>query len=259
MAIFRLNTQNAAASTDTQSPDPAFTGTIEPAQDGTAESAQIRVWGGNIADDQSPPDGVFEGARAVAISSGWFGEVGPDGVYPNDPRAWMPTGRTAGDEGIARLADRAHAAGCELWVRPHARHTLSDIPSCRTAMNAWAEAGGISPRLLLDPAALLTGETIIAAEEHLERIFFALASHDRAAAIILSGVERAPSDPAAAVPVPLGEGDVPADLILKLWRSTGADRLPVVLRGDDASFTRQQALIADSETASGTAAPANLD
>jgi hypothetical protein len=95
------------------------------------------------------PHGVSadEGAEAM-LWSGSSAEVDGGGAFDEDPRTWGPKGWAALEEAVRAMPGRGR-----VWVRPHARHVVSDIPGVRRLLEAeWGSRLGVA----LDPAAMMT-------------------------------------------------------------------------------------------------------
>lgn len=133
--------------------------------------------------------GLEDGPRDVVAWAGGCGGAGA-GLFDADPRTWAPrTVETLLHAGEA-LARRLDGRGTRLWVRPHARHALSDGPSMGRFAAALAGSGvGVLP----DPAAVLTGAMLGRAETHLERLAehaAGLVRDGRAAGVVIANVAR---------------------------------------------------------------------
>lgn len=119
----------------------------------------------------------------------WSGWIDPEDEDDHE-RAGVRTHGPEGHRRCTEVADRAaavlEAQGVKLLLRPHARHVLSDVPSCLTFLRS---ALGERVRLVLDPIGMLTASMAARAEEHLERIMSALARHPGVAAILLASGE----------------------------------------------------------------------
>lgn len=129
---------------------------------------------------RAAPDGV------VLAWSGWFGapDTSDDGRVDPDHRTWAGEGRTRLDALLAAAVPRFTSLGARLWLRPHARHVLSDGPSCAAFVRAHAGARG-TIALLLDLDLLLTPEMHQRRAEHTDRILQTAAAIPGIAAIAL--------------------------------------------------------------------------
>lgn len=191
-----------------------------------------------LGEHSSEEDGVPN-----ALFSGWLeGSDLGDGVFAPDHRLWGPQPWAEFEAALARLAPRG---GPEVWIRPHARHVLSDAQRCLTAARGWEERG-LAARLLLEPAMLLTEAMLSHAEDHLERIFDTLGDSPRLAAVLLTGAEavEADSEGERSVelrPCPLGRGLIDGSVLARCWKRSGASARPVILRGEE--FDRGRGLL----------------
>ncbi len=142
----------------------------------------------------------------VVVWSGWLGaeDEGAPGV-----RTWGRAGREAFERLCDRLGEAARARGATVLVRPHARHVLSDIPSCADFLRRCA---GDGLGLLLDPASMLTPSMLLHGVEHVARVIGGLAPMTGVGAVVLANVERvAPgSDDLRLVALTRGELEAPA-------------------------------------------------
>lgn len=114
-----------------------------------------------------------EPGGVVIAWSGWIGEPASsaDGAVESDYRAWSGEGRRRLDDVMAETLPLLAARRSSLWIRPHARHVLSDGPSCAAFMRAHAAAcadGRLG--VLLDLNLVLTESMRARREEHVERL-----------------------------------------------------------------------------------------
>jgi hypothetical protein len=109
------------------------------------------------------------GDHAPAIAwSGSFAEAGGGGLFEEDPRTWAAPGWAALEAACRKL----HRAPGSLLLRPHFRHVISDIPSCRRLLDAdWARELGMG--LVYDPAAMCAPSMLGSGrvEDHLRRMY----------------------------------------------------------------------------------------
>lgn len=161
----------------------------------------------------------------------WAGTTA-DEPFGIDPRAWMPRARAELFLRLAELCAIAAGQGREVWLRPHARHAVGDLP----IIVKWCiEPPAKNFRILLDPCSLLTAQMLPLAEDHLTRIFGAAGEQfilPRLAGVVVGNV-RVPvgstavegtlaiDDGPALVLVPLGDGVISAAVIKAL-----VDKLP---------------------------------
>lgn len=125
----------------------------------------------NLLDEEPALPGRLP-AGALVVRTGWLGDeqVLDDGarVWSSHPAQWLGSARERFDTGIARVLEQA--GDREVWLWPHARHTLSDGPSVRRWLDDRAQAGLPAVGLLLEPTALLTEPMLGEREEHLDRV-----------------------------------------------------------------------------------------
>lgn len=117
-----------------------------------------------------PP--VIAGLPTVAWT-GSLAELEGGGLFEDDPRTWGPKGWAALEEACLRLA----AAGHRVTLRPHHRHIISDIPSCKRFIESnLAASAGI--RLAHDPLSMCTDgmQAPNSFMDHLHRLFEAVDS-----------------------------------------------------------------------------------
>jgi hypothetical protein len=183
---------------------------------------------------------VFEaqGLRP-AIWSGSYAELDDEytdgGLWASDPRTWGPKGWQVLEE---RGVQRVIPPHCIL--RPHARHVISDLPSCRRLLSSeWGKELGIS--LLIDPASMLAPSMlgIRVVEDHLRRLFEGVTELDttRIFGLMVTGI--ALDDQCGTVPQPLrGQGAVDPAVVVAIASSmlaqTPSENRPtlVVFAGD---------------------------
>lgn len=184
----------------------------------TGERWAARIFHNLLRGEVAPAPG-----RTVAWS-GWMADDADPAqdLFPRDYRTWTPEAWSALAAACDRLGPALTEQGGHLLLRPHARQILSDPQACLSFLK---DREGQPFRILVDPAAMLTPDMLPAAEDHLARIFGALATHPAAAAVLLSNVAEGPDD--SLRPAPLHQGLIPTDLILAAWRRAGP--APVVL------------------------------
>jgi hypothetical protein len=115
------------------------------------------------------PDAVAP--MTVATWSGTLAEG--DGPFAADVRNWSVAARSELHDKVDRLCAGAEQKGVtgRLFLRPHARHILSDWHTCARFMTQRETAGDARTGLLVDPAAMLTAQMLARSVEHLERTF----------------------------------------------------------------------------------------
>jgi hypothetical protein len=184
--------------------------------------------------------GVHHGLEALPAGAtlvAWSGGLG-DALFEADPRTWGPAGWRALEAGLAALEPVLRARGQRLWLRPHARHVLSDPPACRRLASAWPE-GPVG--VLAEPMGMLTRSMLGLASEHLERSFGALAELAERTGLVLTNVEAPPGESAGAQGdlepdagpclrrVGLTHGAIRPEVIAAAWRAHGPAACSVVL------------------------------
>ena len=194
----------------------------------------------NPLSQSGPPDLVTPPRpTAVVLRTGWLdGPDHPDdGVFHSGFRTWTATGWEAFNALLPPLEEEAVATGRSLWLRPHARHVLSDAQGTLSAVRSLGEASPVG--LLLDPAGMLTASMLDAAEDHLNRIAEALLEHPRTAAVVITGaelVEVAGGGGAGSPelrPVPVHHGALPAQSLRDIAHAAAEAGKPLVLLGSE--------------------------
>lgn len=182
--------------------------------------------GGEVArvvlDNTLEPDGAERRIEAPGIAvmwSGWLasGESGGVGT-------WGPAGRRAFDQWCTHLKQTLAVSGGNVWVRPHARHVLSDTPSCADFLRRHASA---QLKLLLDPSGMLTPAMLARADEHVERALSALAGNPGIGAVMLTNVVRGSETELA--PAPIHRGLVDGSVLARMARAAVPEHVPLVL------------------------------
>lgn len=140
----------------------------------------------------------------------------------------MPAARERFAASIATL----EAVPGEYWLWPSADGVLSDVPSTGSFFRS-REGGKL--RLFLDPVSMLTRDMLPKAEDHLTRIFSALAG--LAAAILLANVEPLGSVEGVQLS-PLTRGVLSPRVMVELWREFGPAGTPVVVLDEDVAGQR---------------------
>lgn len=191
-----------------------------------------------------------DGDRPVVVWSGWTGEIlglhAQGACFAPSASNWRPETWEVMRAMLDRMSDSLGPD--RFWVRPHARHVMSDAQSCLSEVRRWAERkdqGQSVPRLLLDPAMLLTAEMLGAAEDHVVRALDALAAHELCCGLVVSDVELV--EPAGTSdgpamgpelrPVPIGSevGALGVDVLPAALEAAGVKpELVVVMAGADA-------------------------
>lgn len=164
---------------------------------------------------EQPPD--VPAVRASPRLISWSGTPA-ERLFDSDPRAW-------GREAMNRFRDACRTLGSHgrhLLIRPHARHIISDVPRC---LHLLSERGAEPLGIILDPASLLDAPMIPDLPDHQTRFFEALGPV--AEAVWLTGIST--DQDGMPLPAPLGEGILPADHILSLWKRCCRSDSPVIL------------------------------
>jgi len=134
--------------------------------------------------------GGLGGVGGVVVGwSGWMGEPPStvDGAVEADFRAWSGEGRRGLDDVVAAVVPLLEATQAHLWLRPHARHVLSDGPSCAAFLRAHAAACAAETiGLLLDLELALTEPMRVRRVEHVERMLEMLLPLPGLAALVVS-------------------------------------------------------------------------
>lgn len=179
------------------------------------------AWHGNPV--TTPPPPAPPGLPHAPVVR-WSGTLAPT-LFEGDPRNWMAPGRKALHDVLTRLASVDHASG--ILLRPHARHLLSDIPSCATLLREHADAVGLA----FAPMSLLETPMLTDLADHLSRSFEVLGPS--ASMVFLHDVSP-PTDPdEPLVPRPLGTGVMPRGLLRGLIRDHVRPGTPIVLLDGD--------------------------
>ena len=174
------------------------------------------------------------------LSPAWLaiGEVpGPrllcySGSLADDPFAvhppnWMRPGRAALDALVTAAAPALEAQGRALCLRPHARQVLSDAQGC---LRFLADHAGLPMQVALSPADMITASMRADLPDHLDRLFGSLGP--RAAVVLLQDVGDTDED-APPRPVPLGQGLLPREQVLRLLQAHVPADTPVVIGAGD--------------------------
>ena len=171
----------------------------------------------------------------------WSGTLAEE-LFASTPLNWMAPGSERFRVFCDTFADAATSAG-RLLVRPHARHLLSDIPSCLAFLDR-AEGTGLG--LAFDPAAMCDHSMLPVVEDHFVRMFEALAG--RSAVLLLGDLKPAKSgsiegDAAGDAPpeiVPLGAGRLRAAFLRNLLESHLPTGTPVIFSAPDSEIQAQR-------------------
>ncbi len=111
-------------------------------------------------------------------------------------------------------------------IRPHARHLVSDVPGCLGLMRREPRF-----RLAFEPALLFEPVMLVAAEDHLVRMFGGLASV--AEVIVISDVQQADDDGGPwCVPVEFGSGLLPMEVVIQQARAAAGEGARLFARSE---------------------------
>jgi len=159
----------------------------------------------------------------VELIVAWSGVPGASNeeLFEPNPLTWMPAGRTALDELCARLGPILESRDQRLAFRPHARHVLSDEPSCLQFLTDY-EDGPFT--LAFEPALLMEPGMLDALDERLPRLFTSLGP--RAALVILSDAKLNETGRRVEI-VPPGQGVFPMELVDELVERHVPEHVPV--------------------------------
>lgn len=108
-------------------------------------------------------------------------EIGP---APEGELSWSAAAKAAGMDAVHHALDWAKARGSTLYLRPHAAHVVSDIPSTLALLRTQG-----SLRLAWDANALLAESMLPRRVEHLERMTHAFAGHPQLGCVMGDGPE----------------------------------------------------------------------
>lgn len=161
----------------------------------------------------------------------WSGSCGA-GPFDPHPHNWGATGAEALGRVCAAMAPGLGERRALVCFRPHARHVLSDAPSCRRFLHDHDHGNGPFG-LALAPALLLEPSMLPAIEDHLTRIFETLARETRF--LFLTDLVVVGEDCRAA---PLGAGVMPRAHVLGLVAQYLAPDVPIVLMDEDLAAQR---------------------
>lgn len=173
-----------------------------------------------LAPAQDPPP-LIPGGRLV-LWSGWTQPAPGADDTPEPAPAWLRSSHTAFEAWCDRTAPALANAEATVLFRPHARHVLSDAPSCISFLRrrgGGGEEAGSGFGLLFDPCAMLDATMLRRADDHLPRILDALVGLPSVGAILLTNLQPAPGAPGGLRPAPLHRGILPPALIVAAFRN----------------------------------------
>jgi hypothetical protein len=161
----------------------------------------------------------------------WSGTLS-DELFGDDPRTWMPMGHERFESFCDAIREPLAASGNRLCFRPHARHVLSDPQG---TLDFLRRREGEPFGLALAPADLLLPSMVADAEDHFTRILESMMP--RADLLFLTdaspGTDQNDEDGESMVPTPLGEGVLPAEVIMEAIHTMLPPSTPVVVAARD--------------------------
>lgn len=165
-------------------------------------------------------DGEAPGDRVIS----WSGTLG-EALFDAHPATWLGPGHDALAKFCDELVPQLERHGKTICFQPHARHVLNDPHSSAT----FLEQRDDQPfEIALAPASMLEASMLETIAEHLERTFERLGA--ACSLLILSDVQ---SDGDQLTMVPLGQGEMPRDLLLELIERHVPAQTPIVLQPGD--------------------------
>ncbi len=161
----------------------------------------------------------------------WSGTMA-DELFEDDPRTWMPMGHERFESFCDAVREPLAASGSRLCFRPHARHVLSDPQG---TLDFLRRREGEPFGLALSPADLMLPSMLAHAEDHFTRILESMIP--RADLLLLADAapdeNRGDDDAEAMTPTPLGEGVLPAEMIMEAVNTGLPESTPVVVAAGD--------------------------
>ena len=154
----------------------------------------------------------------------WSGTLAKDLFEPH-PSTWLRSGSEAFAAFCDEVGPQLEKHEKSLCFQPHSRHVLNDAPSCLAFMKDRTGPFGIALALaeLFEPSML--GDI----EDHLRRIFQSLG--EKCSMVFLHDVKLVESEneEGTCEAVPLGQGQLPRELVLSLIDSCLPNNTPIVL------------------------------
>jgi hypothetical protein len=161
----------------------------------------------------------------------WSGTMA-DELFEDDPRTWMPMGHERFESFCDAVREPLAASGSRLCFRPHARHVLSDPQG---TLDFLRRREGEPFGLALSPADLMLPSMLAHAEDHFTRILESMIP--RADLLLLADAapdeNRGDDDAEGMTPTPLGEGVLPAEMIMEAVNTGLPESTPVVVAAGD--------------------------
>lgn len=185
---------------------------------GVVLAATVR---GNVLASDWMIDAEMPGDRIVC----WAGTLG-ESEFAAHPPNWMGAGREAINAFCAEMTPQLVKHGRTMCFQPHSRHVLSDAPSCLSFLRAHQ---GQPFEIAFSPATMLELSMLDDLDDHLIRMFETLGA--TCAMVMLGDLnpnEDEDREPARQS-VPLGEGNLPRDLVRRLLRDHVPPETPLVL------------------------------
>lgn len=158
---------------------------------------------------------------------GWSGTLAPT-LFESHPMTWLRSGREAFTKFCEEIAPQLESCGKRLCYQPHCRHVLCDPQSCLVLDKEQEGPIGFA----LSPAELLEPVMIPDLEDHLTRAFEMLGEH--CDMVILNDVivrEGEAKDGGSCQSVPLGQGGMPREHVLRLIDACVPSQTPIVVTG----------------------------
>lgn len=176
------------------------------------------AWWGNTLAGEWPGEAAWPASRLVTFS----GSLAPT-LAESHPANWLTPGRAALDQFCQASAPALEGSGRRLCLQPHARHVLSDAPSCVSFLDAHVNQPF---DLLLAAMDMVEPAMVPEIHEHLARTFDVLA--DRCVAVLLTDLDPR-GDGQLPAKVPLGRGLLTRDLVRSLLDRVDLERTPIIL------------------------------
>ena len=161
----------------------------------------------------------------------WSGTMA-DELFEDDPRTWMPMGHERFEAFCDAVREPLTASGSRLCFRPHARHVLSDPQG---TLDFLRRREGEPFGLALSPADLLLPSMLAHAEDHFTRILESMIPRADLLLLADAAPDESLGDDAgeAMTPMPLGEGILPAEMIMEAMNTRLPESTPVVVAAGD--------------------------
>lgn len=194
------------------------------ARDGVIRALGSQTVLGDVLEANLLRDEIDAGRGRLLLA--WSGTLADDLFEPH-PMNWLTPGAETLDAACERLRPTLEASGTTLCLQPHARHVLSDVPSCRAFLDRH-DGGPFA--IALAPASMLEPGMLADLDDHLRRFVESLA--DRCAMVRLADVAL-DDDGTSCRTVPLGRGVLPRTRLLELLGQHLPADIPIVLDAKD--------------------------